>query len=80
MLKKMGNQELFQLYDKELILRLRNAKNLSDTRKMLDRFKAFLGNYPPSTELAKSFLSQFVVKKPRTLYRYTQIVRMFMKW
>ena len=28
MLKKMGNEELFQLYDKELILRLRNAKNL----------------------------------------------------
>jgi len=28
MLNKMGNEELFQLYDKELILRLRNAKNL----------------------------------------------------
>jgi len=46
----MGNQELFQLYDKELILRLRNAKNLRDTRKILARFIEFLGSHTPSTE------------------------------
>ncbi len=75
MLRQMSNDELFQLYDKGLILRLRNAKNLTDTRKILARFRDHLGDYPPSAELAKSFLSRYVDKKPRTLYRYAQMVR-----
>ncbi|MGD0352306.1 MAG: tyrosine-type recombinase/integrase [Dehalococcoidia bacterium] len=80
MLKQMGNDELFQLYDKDLILRLRNAKNLSDTKKILVLFKDHLGDYPPSAELAKSFIYRYLDRKPRTLYRYAQMVRMFMKW
>jgi integrase/recombinase XerC len=80
MLRQMTNDELFKLYDSDLVLRLRNAKNLSDTRKILARFKAYLGEYPPSPELAKSFLALFVDRKPRTLYRYAQMVKMFMKW
>ena len=80
MLRQMGNDELFQLYDKDLILRVHNSKNLGDTRKILAQFKDHLGEYPPSAELAKSFLSRYVNKKPRTLYRYAQMVRMFMKW
>jgi hypothetical protein len=80
MLKQMGNDELFQLYNTDLILRLRNAKNLSDTRKIIAKFKDHLGGYPPSAELAKSFIYRYLGKKPRTLYRYAQMVRMFMKW
>jgi integrase/recombinase XerC len=80
MLGQMNNDELFQLYDKDLILRLHNAKNLSDTRKILASFKEHLGSHQPSAELAKSFLSRYVDKKPRTLYRYAQMVLMFMKW
>jgi site-specific recombinase XerD len=80
MLKQMSNDELFQLYDQDLILRLRNAKNLGDTRKIIAKFKDHLGDYPPSAELAKSFISRYLDKKPRTLYRYAQMVRMFMKW
>ena len=34
----MQKEELFKLYDSELALRLHNAKNLSDTRKILTRF------------------------------------------
>ena len=37
-LRHMQNEELFKLYDSELALRLHNAKNLSDTRKVLARF------------------------------------------
>jgi hypothetical protein len=37
MLRQMSNDELFQLYDKDLILRLRNAKNLNDNRKILEQ-------------------------------------------
>jgi integrase len=80
MLRQMTNDELFNIYDSDIVLRLHNAKNLSDTRKTLARFKDHLGQYPPSPELAKAFLAQFFDRKPRTLYRYAQMIKMFMKW
>ncbi|MFC1914640.1 tyrosine-type recombinase/integrase [Chloroflexota bacterium] len=80
MLRQMNNEDLFRLYDSDLVLRLHNEKNLSDTRKLLDRFKQCLGKYPPSHDLVKSFLAQYTNRKPRTLYRYTQMLRVFMKW
>ncbi|MFC2020023.1 tyrosine-type recombinase/integrase [Chloroflexota bacterium] len=76
----MTNNDLFQLYDSDLVLRLRNVKNLSDTRKMLTRFKQYLNEFPPSPDLAKGFLAQYSDRKPRTLYRYAQMIRVFMKW
>ncbi|MFC2059930.1 tyrosine-type recombinase/integrase [Chloroflexota bacterium] len=76
----MTNDQLFQQYDSELVLRLHNPKNLGDTRKMLSRFGEYLGGMPPSPELAKSLLAQFADKKPRTLYRYAQMIKAFMKW
>jgi integrase len=79
-LRNLTNAELFKLYDSELVLHLHNAKNLSDTRKLLDRLQKHLGNYPPSAELAKSFLAQFANRQPRILYRYAQMVKAFMKW
>ncbi|MFC2033874.1 tyrosine-type recombinase/integrase [Chloroflexota bacterium] len=80
MLRQMNNEDLFKLYDSDLVLRLHNAKNLTDTRKILTRFKEYLGEYPPSPELVKSFLVQYTDRKPRTLYRYAQMLRVFMKW
>ena len=80
MLRRMTNEGLFQFYDSDLVLRLHSPKNLSDTRKFLARFNQYLGSYPPSTDLAKSFLAQYANRKPRTLYRYAQMLRMFMKW
>jgi len=56
-LRRMTNNELFQLYDSDLVLRLRNAKNLSDTRKILTKFKQYLSGFPLSPELAKGFLA-----------------------
>jgi len=79
-LRDKTNDELFQLYDSDLVLRLRNAKNLGDTRKLLTRFGVYLGNDPPSAERAKAFLAQYADKKPRTLYRYAQMIKAFMKW
>ena len=71
---------MFKLYDDDLVLRLHNAKNLSDTRKILARFQKHLNGYPPSPELAKGFLVQFADRAPRTMYRYAQMLRVFMKW
>jgi len=76
----MQNKELFALYNDELKLKLHNAKNLSDTRKILTRFKEYLSGYPPSVELGKGFLAQYADKAPRTLYRYVQMLRVFFKW
>jgi len=80
MLRQMKNEDLFQLYDSDLVLRLHNTKNLADTRKMLTRYREYLGDYPPSPDLVKSFLAQYTNRKPRTLYRYAQMLRVFMKW
>ena len=79
-LRRLTNEELFRLYDNEIVLRLRAPKNLSDTRIILGRFKEYLGGYPPSPELAKAFLVQYADHKPRTLYRYAQMLKGFMKW
>jgi hypothetical protein len=70
MLRRMTNEGLFHLYDSDLILRLHSPKNLSDIRKFFARFNQYLGGYPPSHDIAKSFLSQYANRKPRTLYRY----------
>ncbi len=79
-LRQLTNDSLFPLYDDEIVLRLHNAKNLRDTRRMLGLFKEYLNNYPPSPELAKGFLAQYSNKKPRTLYRYAQMIKAFMAW
>ena len=79
-LRQMDNEELFRNYDNDLVLRLQNPRNLSDTRKMLGRFKTHLDGRPPSPELAKEFLAQFANRKPRTLYRYVQMIKGLMKW
>lgn len=57
-LRQMGNDELFKLYDNEIILRLHNPKNLRDTRKKLAEFKEYPGGRPPSPELARAFLTR----------------------
>ena len=62
------------------MLRLHNAKNLGDTRKMLARFREYLNGVSLSPELAKGFLAQYADRKPRTLYRYAQMIGVFMKW
>ena len=80
MLRQMDNEDLFQIYDSDLVLRLHNAKNLADTWKILARFKENLGDNPPSPKIVKSFLARYADRKPRTLYRYAQMLRVFMKW
>jgi integrase len=47
---------------------------------MLGRFKEYIGEFPPTAQLAKSFLAQYANRKPRTLYRYFMMLKPFMKW
>ena len=79
-LRQMSNHDLFQRYDNELVLRLHSAKNLRDTRNKLTEFKDYLDGCPPSPDLAKAFLTRYADKQPRTRYRYTQMIKAFMRW
>ncbi len=76
----MTNDELFRQYDSELMLRLHNTRDLGDHRRMLHKFKEYVGAFPPTAELAKRFLSQFVNRKPRTQARYTKMIGGLMKY
>jgi hypothetical protein len=58
-LKSLQNEELFKLYFSDLALRITNKKNLKCITELLTRFKEFLGGYPPSEELSKSFLAKY---------------------
>ena len=79
-MRKLPNGQLLEMYGIELKLRLANTKDLSDHRAMLKRFIEYLGSYPPSEQLGKSFLSQYVDRKPRTLARYGKMIGGFLKW
>ncbi|HEY94133.1 MAG TPA: hypothetical protein G4O15_04275, partial [Dehalococcoidia bacterium] len=79
-LKDKPNEELFRLYDDDLVLRLNNEKNLRDTRNRLSEFQELLGGAPPTVEAAKAYLIRYANHAPRTRYRYTQMIGAFMKW
>ncbi len=51
MLRNKSNRDLFTLYDSDLILRVRNTRNLENERQLLARFAEYLNDYPPSPEL-----------------------------
>jgi integrase/recombinase XerD len=79
-LRRKTNVELFQLYDAQLILRHRSQEALEEARRVLNHFREFLGESPPSPENAASFLAQFAVRKTTTLSRYHSIIKTFMEW
>jgi len=69
-LRHLTNDQLFELYDAELLCRHRSAKELYEDRRVLKHFKDFLGQFSPSPELGKQFLSQFATRKAATMARY----------
>ena len=79
-LRNLPNDKLFTLYKAELILRIRNEKNLRNILALLTQFKDYLGEYPPSEQLAKGFLAQYTGLKPHTWYNYVGEVKRFMSW
>jgi integrase/recombinase XerD len=79
-LRHKTNDQLFTLYDTELLLRVHNARNLDNERRLLAKFHQCLNGYPPSPVMAKGFLAQYASSKPRTLARYGATIKSFMKW
>ncbi len=79
-LRQMSNDQLFELYDSDLVLRIHNQQNLRGARRLLAQFQAYLGQWPPSKELAKGFLALYTDRKPLTLYTYSVTLGTFMRW
>jgi len=77
-LRSLSNEELFKKYDSEIALRLRNPQNMHDKHTMLQHFKDYIGEFPPTAQLTKSFLAHYSNHKPRTLYRYFMMIKPFM--
>jgi hypothetical protein len=66
-LRGNSNEELFRLYEQgELVFRYRSQRGLKEAKRVLSNFQAYLGNVPPNTKSAKSFLAQFTSRKPAT--------------
>jgi len=57
-----------------------SASALRETRRLLGHFHGYLGEFPPTVELAKGFLGQFADRKPITFARYVAVIKKFCEW
>ena len=79
-LRQKTNEELFNLYEGELAFHHRSARGINEAKRILSHFRKFIGESPPTPELAKSFLSNFTDRKPTTLARYAAVLKVLFKW
>ncbi len=77
---QMSNDELYQRYDTELVLKIRNRRNLRYDRQLLEKFRNYIGHLPPSPSLVKGFIAQYADRTPATQARYASTLKTFMKW
>jgi integrase len=78
-LRRKTNHELFALYYDHLKVRLTPGQ-FDQYTLILDKYHQFLGEFPPSVELATQFLTHYANHAQATLVRYTGMVRGFMEW
>jgi len=78
-LKRKTNHELFALYYDHLQIKLTPGQ-FEQYKLVLDKFWQFLGEFPPSAELAAQFLTRYVHHAQATRVRYTGMIRGFMEW
>jgi len=78
-LENKTNDQLFSDYY-DLITNTHTPKSRYEAQRLLDKFKAYLGQFPPSTELAVQFLTQFKDRKLNTKARYSYVIGAFFSW
>ena len=78
-LKRKTNHELFALYYDHLKVKLTPGQYEQYTL-ILGKFHEFLGEFPPSVELATQFLTQYANHSRATMVRYAGMIRGFMEW
>ncbi len=79
-LRQKTNDELFALYEGELAFHHRSDRGLQEANRILGHFHNYIGAFPPTPELAKSFLSHFKNRKATTIARYAAILKVLFKW
>ena len=79
-LRPKPNSELFSLYEGKLTFHHRSVRGIQEARRVLNHFHNYLGEFLPTPELAKSFISQFKDRKTTTIVRYAAILKVFFKW
>ncbi|MFC2035878.1 tyrosine-type recombinase/integrase [Chloroflexota bacterium] len=77
--KRKSNCELFTFYYDRLKVKL-TLGQFEQYVQLLDKFHQYLGEFPPSVELATQFLGIYTTRAPSTLVRYAGMVRGFMEW
>jgi hypothetical protein len=75
----MTNEQLFASYDSELVLKNQSSKGLYEARRVLNHFRDFLGEFPPSPELGKRFLAQFAEKNSNQVQVHPNY-QQFLSW
>jgi len=73
------NDQLFSEYY-DLIANTHAPKPLYEAKRLLEKFRALLGGFPPTPELAIKFLGQFSGRKPNTRARYAYVLSAFFRW
>jgi hypothetical protein len=79
-LKTLSNAELFERWRRELGFRYRTERPRKEALRFVGLFEKFLGGYPPSADLAKQFLYQYLDRKQNTRAGYYSQIAMLMKW
>jgi len=77
--KTKTNDQLFSDYY-NLIANTHTLKSRYEAQRLLDKFKTFLGQFPPTIELAIQFLTQFSDRKLNTRARYCYVIGAFFNW
>jgi len=73
------NDQLFSDYYDRLT-NTHRPKSLYEAKRLLDKFKDYLGQFPPTTELAIQFLTQFKDRKLNTKARYSFVLSAFFQY
>jgi len=73
------NDQLFPEYY-DLISATLSKSYVYEAKRQLEKFRMFIGDFPPNTSLAVKFLAQFKDKKPNTKAKYAYILSAFFNW
>jgi len=73
------NDQLFPDYY-DFITSSLTTKSFYEAKRLLEKFRAFLGQFPPDAEKAIQFLNQFMDRSLNTRSRYSHVLSAFFRW
>ena len=73
------NDQLFSEYFDRINASLSKSHRY-EARRLLEKFRLFIGDFPPTTSLAIRFLGQYKDRKPNTKVKYAYLLSAFFNW